>query len=191
MGKVFAEITMSLDGFIAGPGISDKQPMGASGEKLHEWMFDKTTEADKQWLDELVKTSGAVIIGHHTYRTAINDAWGGVTPFNAPAFVVCHEVPSQTLKGFDHITGGIHKALDRATAVAKEKNIWIMGGAGVIQQYIRARLVDELRLHIAPLLLQQGTRLFDNTGTDAVELIREKVTETPGALHTVFRFKTG
>jgi dihydrofolate reductase len=189
MGKVFAEITMSLDGFIAGPGISNEQPMGVNGEKLHEWIFGKATEADKQWMDELVKTSGAVITGNHTYRIAIDGPWRGVTPFPAPAIVVCHAVPSKTVKGFEYITGGIHEALDRATAVAKEKNIWIMGGAAVIQQYIKAGLVDELRLHIAPILLMQGTRLFDNTGISPVELIKEKVTETPGALHMVFRFE--
>jgi dihydrofolate reductase len=189
MGKVFAEITMSLDGFVAGPGISNEQPMGVNGSKLHEWIFDKATNADKQWLDELVKTSGAVIAGHHTYRTAIDDAWGGVSPFSVPAFVLCHAAPSKMVKSFEYITGGIHEAVNKAKETAKEKNIWIMGGANVIQQYIKAGLMDELRLHIAPLLLMQGTKLLDNLSMEPVELIKEKLSETPGAIHTVFRFK--
>jgi dihydrofolate reductase len=189
MGKVFAEITMSLDGFIAGPNITNQQPMGANGPALHEWMFEKSTNADKQWLDELVQTSGAVITGNHTYRTAIDDAWGGGSPFIAPAFVLCHFVPSKKIEGFAYITGGIHQALELAKEAAKEKNTWIMGGANIIQQYIKAGLVDELRIHIAPVLLMQGTRLFDNAGTGPVELIKEKTTETPAAIHAVFRVK--
>ena len=189
MGKVFAEITMSVDGFIAGPGISSEQPMGINGPKLHEWLFAKATDADKQWLDELVKTSGAVITGNHTYRTAIEDAWGGESPFIVPAFVLCHTAPAKTIKGFEYVTGGMHEALKKAKEAAKEKNIWVMGGANVIQQYIKAGLVDELRLHIAPVLLVQGTRLFDNIGIDPIELIKQKLTDTQAAVHAVFRFK--
>jgi dihydrofolate reductase len=189
MGKIIAGITMSLDGFIAGPHISNAQPLGANGEKLHEWVFGKATEADKKIVDEGIRAAGAVIAGNHTYRTAIDGGWGGVTPFEAPAFILCHAVPSRQVKGFEYITGGIHAALDRAKETAKEKNIWIMGGANVIQQYIKAGLADELRLHIAPILLMQGTRLFENTGIGPLELVKEKVVETAAVLHTVFRFK--
>jgi dihydrofolate reductase len=180
---------MSLDGYIAGPGISNQQPLGAKGELLHEWLFTKSTPADKQWLDELLQTTGAVITGNHTYATAINEAWGGGSPFNSPAFVLCHKVPSKQVNGFTYITGGIHEALRLAKEAAGEKNIWIMGGANIIQQYIKEGLADELRIHIAPVLLMQGTRLFDNTGIDPVELIKESVTESAAAVHTVFRFK--
>ena len=189
MGKTFAEITMSLDGFIAGPGISNRQPMGANGDKLHEWLFAKATNADKQWMDELLKTTGAVITGNYTYATAIDEAWGGSSPFIVPAFVLCHVAPSNPVEGFTYITGGINEALDLAKKTAGEKNVWIMGGANIIQQYIKAGLVDELRIHIAPVLLMQGTRLFDNTGIDPLELINESVTATPAAVHTVFRIK--
>ena len=136
MGKIFAEITMSLDGFIAGPGVSNQQPMGANGDKLHEWIFGKATDADKRWMDELLQTTGAVITGNHTYITAIDEAWGGGSPFIVPAFVLCHVVPSKQVAGFSYITGGIREALKQAKETAGEKNIWIMGGASIIQQYI-------------------------------------------------------
>jgi dihydrofolate reductase len=189
MGKIIAGITMSLDGFIAGPDISNQQPMGAKGELLHEWIFAKATTADKQWMDEFLQTTGAVITGNHTYSTAIGEAWGGATPFNSPAYVLCHSVPAKQVNGFYYITGGIHEALKLAKEAAREKNVWIMGGANVIQQYIKSGLTDELRIHIAPVLLMRGTKLFENTGVDPVELIKERITETPAAIHTVFRVK--
>ena len=189
MGKLIAEITMSLDGFIAGPDISNSQPLGVNGERLHDWIFGKATDTDKKILEETVNSVGAVIVGNHTYRTAIDDAWEGATPFAAPAFVVCHELPLKKVEGFAYVNTGIDEALTLARLAAAGKNIWVMGGANIIQQYIKADLVDELRIHIAPLLLMQGTRLFENSGTEPVELIRESVQETPGALHAVFSIK--
>jgi dihydrofolate reductase len=189
MGKIIAEITMSLDGYVAGSGISDQQPLGLQGELLHEWLFGKAIAADKQWIDELLQTTGAVITGNHTYSTAIDGGWGGRSPFTAPAFVLCHAAPSKKVKGFDYITGGIHEAMKLAKEAAGEKNVWVIGGANVIQQYIKAGMVDELRIHIAPILLMQGTRLFDQIGIDPLELIKESVTDTPAAVHIVFRFK--
>ena len=156
---------------------------------LHEWIFNKATETDKQWVDDLVKSSGAVITGNHTYTIAIDDAWKGISPFDAPAFVLCHRVPAKKVDGFTYVTGGIHEALKLAKETAAEKNVWIMGGANTIQQYLKAKLVDELRIHIAPVLLMQGTRLFDNIGHDMVELVKKSVTETPAVLHSVFTFK--
>jgi dihydrofolate reductase len=189
MGKVIAEITMSLDGFIAGPGISSKEPMGTNGQRLHEWIFNKATDTDKAMIAEIMNSAGAVITGNHTYSTAIDEAWAGASPFDAPAFVLCHTIPPKKIKGFTYVTGGILEALNLSRKIAGEKDKWIMGGANVIQQYINAGLIDELRLHIAPILLMKGTRLFDNGGIEPVELIRESVIETPGALHTVFRIK--
>lgn len=188
MGKVIAEITMSLDGFIAGPGVSNKEPMGTNGERLHDWIFNKATDADKAMIAEIMNSTGAVITGNRTYTIAIDEAWAGASPFDAPAFVVCHVSPLKKMKGFVYVTGGIVEALELARQTAGE-NVWIMGGANILQQYLEAGLVDELHLHIAPILLMQGTSLFENIGTEAIELIKEAVTETPGALHTVFHFK--
>ena len=189
MGKVIAEITMSLDGFIAGPGISSKEPMGINGQRLHEWIFDKATEKDKAMIAGVMNSSGAVITGNHTYTTAIDEAWAGASPFDAPAFVVCHTAPVKKVDGFVYVTSGIFEALQLARQHAGEKNCWIMGGANIMQQYIKAGLIDELRLHVAPILLVSGTRLFENTGTQPIELIPDAVTAKPGALHTIFHFK--
>lgn len=188
MGKVIAEITMSLDGFVAGPGINNQQPLGRNGDMLHEWIFGKATEADKAIIDEAMKNSGAVILGNRTYSTAL-DAWAGASPFSAPAFVLCHTKPSKQVAGFSYVTNGIDEALAQAQQVAATKNIWIMGGASVIQQYLQAGKIDELHLHIAPILLKQGTRLFENIGEGLVTLHPQSVMATPGAIHTAFRIK--
>jgi dihydrofolate reductase len=161
MGKVIAEITMSLDGFIAGPGINNKNPMGIKGQRLHEWIFNKSTDTDKAMIAEPMNRSGAVITGNHTYTTAIDDAWAGASPFDAPAFVICHVAPSKKVRGFLYVTSGIQETLALARQTAAEKNIWITGGANIIQQYLAAGLIEELHLHIAPILLMQGTRLFE------------------------------
>ncbi|MEP7374483.1 MAG: dihydrofolate reductase family protein [Chitinophagaceae bacterium] len=188
MGKVIAEITMSLDGFIAGPGISSKNPMGINGQRLHEWIFNRATDTDKAMIAEIMKSIGAVITGNHTYATAIDEAWSGATPFDVPVFVICHGAPEKKINGFVYATGEIQETLELARKAAGEKNTWIMGGANIIQQYIKAGLIEELHLHIASILLMRGTKLFDNTIADPVELTRKNVTATPGALHTVFCF---
>lgn len=186
MGKIIAEITQSLDGFIAGAGISKEIPMGGNGELLHDWMFDKATDADRKWLEELTATTGAVILGHRTYDTAIEDAWGGATPFEVTAFVVCHTAPAQKIEGFVYVTTGIEDALQQARQTAGDKNVWIMGGASIIQQYLKANLVDELRLHVAPVLLGRGTHLFTDKDPMMTMLENVSVVQTPGAVHGIW-----
>jgi len=183
MQKVISEITMSLDGFIAGPGISSKQPMGKDGLRLHEWIFNSKTDTDSNLLKELVESSGAVIVGSRTYVTAIEDAWDGVSPFTVPAFVLCHNPPAKTVDGFTYITDGIESALNKARAVAGDKNIWIMGGANIIQQYLKANLLDSIHIHIVPVVFATGTRLFDLIGSDKIELKKTVVIDTPAATH--------
>ena len=180
---------MSLDGFIAGPEISSKEPMGINGQVLHEWIFDKATDKDKAMLADLMNNAGAVITGNHTYLTAIDEAWVGASPFDAPAFVICHVPPVKKVEGFIYVTAGIHESLKLAKQTVGEKNVWIMGGANIIQQYLAAGLVDELHLHITPVLLKQGTRLFENIGAEPMELTKGAASQTPGAMHTVFHFK--
>ena len=140
-------------------------------------------------ITDIMNSTGAVITGNHTYTTAIDDAWAGASPFDAPAFVVCHSAPAKKITGFVYVTEGFAATLQLAKQTAGEKNVWIMGGANIIQQYLDAGALDELHLHIAPLLLKQGTRLFENIGTEPIELIKNFITETPGALHTIFHFK--
>jgi len=189
MTKVILDITMSLDGFIAGPGISSEQPMGENGPILHEWIFSEKTDVDTRLLEDIVDNSGAVIVGERTYLTAIDIAWEGTSPFKVPAFVPAEKTPKNIVDGFTFITDGIDNVLAQAKAAAGDKNVWVMGGANVAQQFIKARLLDELHIHIANVLLGKGTRLFENIGDKAIELKRIAVVETPAATHLKFAFK--
>ena len=188
MQKVISNITMSLDGFIAGPGISRQHPMGQNGVRLHNWIFNDKTAIDANILNEVMESSGAVIVGSRTYITAIDDAWGGESPFSVPCFVVCHHLPEKPVAGFTYVTDGIETAFNKAKAVAGDKNIWIMGGANIIQQYLQAKLLDSLHIHIAPVLFASGTRLFDQIGIDQIELNKINVIDTPGATHILYEF---
>ncbi len=187
MSNVIVEITMSLDGFISGPNIAPEQPLGENGERLHHWMFAGKTDIDTQLEEEILTTIGAVIVGGRTYRDAIDHAWGGETPFHAPAFVLLSHAPDKHVAGFTYVTDGIVSALRQAQSSAGEQNVWVMGGANLIQQYIRAGLVDELHMHIAPLLMQHGTRLFDQLDGLPLELEATRALYTPGAAHLRYR----
>jgi dihydrofolate reductase len=187
MAKVIFDISMSLDGFIAGPNINPQNPMGDGGMRLHDWLFSNPTDTDKKNLEETVETSGAVIVGGRTYHDAIEDAWGGCTPFQVPAFVLTHRVPDKLIEGFIFVTDGIESAIAQANAVAAGKNIWIMGGANIAQQYIKAKIPDELHIHLVPVLLGGGTRLFDNTGSKQIELEKTGLIESPAVTHIKFR----
>jgi dihydrofolate reductase len=183
MAKIFLEITISLDGFIAGPGITQDDPMGKDGPQLHDWFFGAKTDTDNALITELVNNTGAVILGNYTYVTAINDAWGNASPFASPAFVLCSKAPSIPVQGFTYVTDGLRSALDKAKAAAGAKDVWIMGGAYTAQQFLQEGMVDELHIHIAPVLLARGTRLFEHIGSKSVNLKKIKTIDTPGAVH--------
>lgn len=191
MTKLVVDITVSLDGFITGPDISVEQPMGKGGEALHHWLFEGKTETDARILSELVETIGVVILGNRMYSTAIDTGWGGVTPFSSPAIVVCHKEPAKKVQGFMYNTNGIEDALKSARELAGDKNIWIIGGANIIQQFFRAGLVDLLHLHIAPMLLNKGTRLFEGIENEPVHVTKTAVVETPGAVHIKYQVVSG
>ncbi len=176
---------MSLDGYVAGPNITKEVPMGEGGEQLHDWLFGGQTERDEQVQKETSRTAGAVIVGGGTYNLAIKDAWGGKTPFSVPAFVLVEDMPDFTAEGFTFVLDGIESALTQAREAAGTKNIWVMGGANLAQQYIRAGLLDELQITIAPVLLGKGLRLFEDTG--AAKLEHVSVVQTPAATHLVYK----
>jgi len=185
MSKNILSITMSLDGFIAGPNISKEFPLGENGLLLHQWIFDDSTDTDKKIITDLLDNTGAVIVGGSTYNTAIEDAWEIKSPFDAPAFVLTSKEPVMRVSGFEFIHNGIEDALLNAKAAAKEKNVWIMGGANIAQQYLLADLVDELQIHIAPILLGKGTLLFSSEGFQK-KLIKTNSIETKGASHLFY-----
>lgn len=187
MSNLVMEITMSLDGFVAGPNLSVSEPLGVNGELLHNWLFKDKTPQNAQLLDEINTTTGAVIVGGTTYKLGIDDGWGGQNPFSAPAFVVCHQPPAKSVEGFTYVIDGIESALRQANATAGAKAVWLMGGANLIQQYLKAGLVDEIHMHIAPILLGSGTRLFETSDGKLAELEITRVIETPAATHIRYR----
>ncbi|ULQ51727.1 dihydrofolate reductase family protein [Flavihumibacter fluvii] len=186
MGKVFLSITMSLDGFTAGQVITQEHPMGLNGQLLHKWLFADKQKEDEEIASDMFNNCGAVILGSRTYNTAIDGVWESQSPFPVPALVLSSK-RLNVIKGFKVVNDGIQTALSEAKSIAKEKDILVMGGANVAQQFLEADLLDELHIHIAPILLGSGTRLFENATNRIIELTKIKVIETPGATHLFFK----
>jgi hypothetical protein len=159
MGKVKCEISMSLDGFIAGPTVSSGDGMGDDGGLLHDRRFDAKTETDNVIVDEIHDSTEAVLIGKR-----MSD--GGTT--------------------YTCVTDGIEAALERACVAAGDKDVGIWGGANIIEQYLAAGLLDEMQIHLIPLLFGGGTRLFEDLGGRRIELRRMSTIDTPGATHLRF-----
>jgi len=179
---------MSLDGFAAGANVSMANPMGDGGGRLHDWLFNKPAAADRTITEEIVKRAGAVIVGGNTYHTAIDGVWEGVSPFTIPAVVITSTVPLPR-QGFTFVAGGLEQAMQQAQELADNKDIWVMGGPRTVRAFLKAGLFDELILHIAPMLLAAGTRLFEGS-MDGVKLQKESVTDTPHAMHVRFTRRT-
>jgi dihydrofolate reductase len=188
MGPVEVEISMSVDGFITGPN-EEGAGLGKGGEILHAWFFqdpDRESLAD----DALFATSGAVITSRKIYDGT--DGWGQTGFYRMPVFVLTHRPHDVVVKGettFTFVTEGIESAIAQARTAAGEKKVHIMGGATVIQQALKAGLVDSIHLHVAPIILGTGTRLFDNL-TGPIELERTEIVESQFATHLRFRIVT-
>lgn len=190
MGNVVFDISMSLDGFITAANRRPEEPMGAGGERLHEWAFNSTDERDRQIMEEGSASLGAVITGRRTYDDSIPwwGADGPTGPMRIPVFVVSHSVPDDAPQGGVYtFVDGIESALMRAKAVAGDKGVTIMGGANLAQQYIKAGLVDEISIHLVPVLFGGGTRLFEDIGTAHIQLEPTSVIQTAEAIHLRFR----
>jgi dihydrofolate reductase len=188
MSKLLLTFTMSLDGFIAGPEIGVEEPMGKGGERLHEWIFNDSPErgVDPEMAKEMFSVAGAVILGRRTFDVGLKP-WDD-TPFPVPCFVLTRErrEPLAMKSGtFTFVTDGIVSALDQAKAAANGKDVIVMG-ANAAQQYLKAGLVDELVLQLAPVLLGAGTRLFDHIGRAQVELTRTRLIGSPFVTHIKF-----
>jgi dihydrofolate reductase len=212
MSKVTFDITVSLDGFVAGPNPSLEHPLGEGGERLHEWAYELESfqrlhgreggvdNEDSKLLEESFTSTGAVIMGRRMFSGGSGpweddpnaDAWWGDNPpFGVPVFVLTHHprerVEKQGGTSFTFVTDGIESALEQARAAAGEKNVAIAGGASVIQQYLRASAVDEFQLHVAPLLLGSGIALFEGVSALDVEPIR--VAHSPKVTHVAYRVR--
>lgn len=191
MSKVVVDISMSLDGFITASNVRPEEPMGEGGQRLHAWAMGDAGGRNRKVLADAVAAEGATITGRETYDTSVA-WWGADGPTGSarlPVFVVTHAVPPQSPMGgvYTFVTGGIADALAQARAVAGGKEISVMGGASIIQQYIAAGLVDEIVIHLVPILFGSGTRLFAHVGGEHIRLESAGVIETPAATHLRFR----
>jgi dihydrofolate reductase len=185
MGQLIIDISMSLDGFVAGPNPTLEDPLGQGGEMLHEWAFGALAwreahgreggeaNADSDVIGEAVGRTGASIMGRRMFSGGqgpwqddprANGWWGDEPPFHHPVFVLTHharEPLELTGTTFTFVTDGIESALERARAAAGDRDVHVAGGGEVCAEYLRAGLADEMQLHVAPVLLGGGTRLFD------------------------------
>ncbi len=189
MGKVLFDISMSLDGFIAGTNRTPEEPLGEGGEHLHDWAFNSKDEYNRNLISQSVSTTGAVICGRRTYDTSLWDADGPTGAARLPVFVVTHTLPKQVPEGgvYTFVTDGIESALQKAKKAAGDKNVTVMGGAEIGQEYIKAGLVDELSIHLVPVLFGSGTQMFANLGKMHIQLEPTQTIETPEAIHLQFR----
>ena len=190
VGKVIFDMSMSLDGFVTGPNVRPEEPNGDGGQLLTEWAFGDD-ERNREILAESGTSLGAIIAGRRTYD--LSGPWWGADgptgPARVPVFVLTHAEPEDTPEGgvYAFVTDGIEGVLERAKAVAGERDVAVMGGADTGAQYVGAGLVDEISVHLVPVLLGGGTRMFDHLGEEHVELEAPEVIETAAATHLRFR----
>jgi dihydrofolate reductase len=194
MGMVFADISMSLDGFSAGSNDGPANPLGDHGTRIHQWFFGLDNEpghaADSRVMDEVTSRTGAVILGRRMFENGLVP-WSGVNPWAAPAFVLAHEPRDPLIVDgqiqFTFVYNGIESALDQARSVAGDRDVIIAGGANIVQQFIRSGLLDEVQIHIVPVLLGAGIRLFDQLDARQGELECVRVVESPSVTHLKYR----
>ncbi len=213
MGLFTFDISMSLDGFVAGPDPTMEEPLGRGGEQLHEWVLGTEAwrsshgreggepNADSEIIERSLRANGATVMGRRMFSGGEGswetdpkaDAWWGDTPpFHHPVFILTHHEREPVAKEggttFTFVTDGIESALEQARAAAGDKNVGLGGGANVAQQYLGAGLLDELRIHVAPLFLGGGTRLFENhVGSEIPGLEKVEVVDSPQVTHLTYR----
>jgi dihydrofolate reductase len=208
MNSVTCQISISLDGFVAGPNQSMEDPIGAGGMRLHEWVFATSSwreqhgleggdrNVDAEVVEGLVKDVGAYVMGRKMFGggdgawdETWTGWWGEEPPFHVPVFVLTHHAREPlSMQGgttFTFVTDGIESALEQARAGAGDKDVAIAGGASAVQQYLDAGLLDELYLHIVPIVLGSGERLLENIGDPTFEPV--EVVASPAVTHVKYR----
>jgi dihydrofolate reductase len=195
MSKVTCDITISVDGFVAGPQQSLQNPLGKGGERLHYWQLHPEGE-DQRFIDDWQGNAGAYIMGRNMFDPGRGEWdpdwvgwWGDEPPYHVPVFVLTHHPrPDLSMAGgtiFHFVTDGIQAALERARSAAGGKDVAIAGGASTVNACLAANLIDELRLHIAPVLLGAGERLFG--GVTDLDLDPVQVVGSPAVTHVSYR----
>ncbi|HEY5855887.1 MAG TPA: dihydrofolate reductase family protein [Aldersonia sp.] len=194
MAPVYCSITASLDGFVAGPQQSRAVPLGEGGEDLHRWMFEEPQRNAAEV--EFITSAGAYIMGRNMFGPVRGEWdedwrgwWGEDPPYHAPVYVLTHHphdpVPMQGGTTFHFVTDGIDAALGLARESAGDRPVSIAGGAATVNQYLAAGLIDELRMHVAPILLGSGARIFDGVTGVRFEPVGSEA--TPLVTHTTYR----
>jgi dihydrofolate reductase len=214
VSKLRCDISISADGFVAGPNQSHENPLGEGGERLHDWVVPLAawreaherqggdTDASSQVVDESRANVGAAVMGRNMFGPPGGGAWGDEAwkgwwgddpPYHYDVFVVTHHprdpVEMEGGTTYHFVTDGIEHALERARKSAKGQDVMLWGGAQIINQYLAARLVDELELHIVPVLLGAGARLFDGLDPAQIQLEQVRAVEAPGVTHIKYRVK--
>jgi dihydrofolate reductase len=210
MAKLRFDISISLDGFVAGPNPTRELPLGERGEELHEWALELEAwrkphgreggevNASTEVMEASLANVGATVMGRNMFGgegpwgdDPWQGWWGDDPPFHMPVFVLTHHPREPEVKDggttYTFVTEGIEAALEQARDAAGGKDVHLAGGANVAQQYLRAGLLDELTLHVVPILLGGGTRLFDDLEGVPVGLEQARVVEAPGVAHLTYR----
>jgi dihydrofolate reductase len=210
MSKLRFNITMSLDGFVAGPDQSEDDPLGVGGEQLHEWVMPLAAwreshgreggevNASSAVIEETVENIGAAVMGRNMFGGGPGPWsgdwtgwWGDDPPFHHPVFVLTHHVreplPMEGGTTFHFVTDGIESALEQAKEAAVGKDVSLSGGASAAQQYLAAGLVDEMLISVVPVFLRGGSRLFEGLGDDDIKLEQLRAIDAPGVTHITYR----
>jgi dihydrofolate reductase len=212
MSRLRCHISISADGFVAGPNQSVENPLGEGGERLHEWVVSLAAwraphgmqggevNESTSIVEETVENIGAGVMGRNMFGPVSGGDWGDGQwkgwwgddpPYHNDVFIVTHHPrePVEMAGGttFHFVTDGIERALERAKESAGDRDVRLWGGAQVVQQYLAAGLLDVLEIHIAPVLLGDGARLFDNLGAAEIELEQVRAVEAPGVTHLKYR----
>jgi dihydrofolate reductase len=196
MPLVTAHLSISLDGFVAGPDQSEENPIGVGGVELHRWHLDVTNAADRKMTDRLLAPRGAYVMGRNMFGPVRGEWgasdwrgwWGEEPPYHAPVFVLTHHPHEPiTMAGGTtfHFVDGFRSALEQAVAAAGDRTVTIAGGASAVRQGLQAGVIDEIMLSHVPLLLGGGERLFDDVPALRAEPI--EVAASPRATHVVYR----
>ncbi len=208
MSSVTCHISISLDGFVAGPNQSIDHPIGEGGMRLHEWAFATQSwraqqgleggerSVDSEVVEEVVEGVGAYVMGRKMFGGGEGSWdenwtgwWGEDPPYHAPVFVLTHHarepLPMQGGTTFAFVTDGIESALQQAQTAAGDRDVAIAGGASAVRQYLAAGLLDELYLHVVPIVLGAGERLLERVGDPTLEPI--KVVASPAVTHIKYR----
>jgi dihydrofolate reductase len=215
MSKLRCDISISLDGFVAGPNQSEENPLGEGGERLHDWVVALAAwrqvhgqaggevNESAPIIEESRENVGAGVMGRNMFGPPVGGPWGDEQwtgwwgedpPYHYPVFILTHHPRDPVeMKGgttFHFVADGIESALEQARDAADGKDVMLWGGAQTANQYLAAGLLNELELHVVPLLLRDGARLFENLGVGEVRLEQVRAVQAPGVTHLKYKVVT-